>query len=75
MRDQLIKRMRELQREHGVWFEDVSDVFAEEPEQVYLDYTHLSNLGAEIVARRLAALVESEVFRLTTTASRDAPPQ
>lgn len=62
MRDRLIARMRELQAQHGIWFTDVTDAFRDERQQAYIDYTHLSSLGAATMAKRLASVVEPEVF-------------
>jgi len=62
MRDRLIGRMRDLKAHNGIWFEDVTDAFSTEHGQAYIDYTHLSSLGAATMARRLASLVEPEVF-------------
>jgi lysophospholipase L1-like esterase len=61
VRDQLIGRLKEIAHRNEIWFEDVSDVFKDEPAQVYLDYTHLTSRGAQVMARRLADLVESVV--------------
>jgi lysophospholipase L1-like esterase len=63
MRDRLIARMRELQTQHSIWFEDVSDAFRSEHEQAYIDYTHLSRFGAAAMARRLASVVEPVLSR------------
>lgn len=63
MRNRLIARMRELQAQHGIWFEDVSDAFRNEHQQAYIDYTHLSRFGAAAMARRLASVLEPRVLR------------
>jgi lysophospholipase L1-like esterase len=71
VRARLIARMCRLAQD-GVWFVDVSDAFENETAQAYLDYTHLTSAGATVVAERLAAIVEPEVFaacRATTCAS------
>jgi len=62
MRDRLIAEMRTLQEQHGIWFSDVTDAFKDDRGQAYIDYTHLSGHGAEVMAGRLANLVEAEVF-------------
>jgi hypothetical protein len=62
VRDQLIARLHQTREQHGVWFEDLTDAFRNEPGQAYVDYTHLSSLGARVMAERLATLVEPEVF-------------
>lgn len=59
-RDRLIDRMKQVSDHHGVWFHDISHVFKDEKAQVYLDYTHLTSRGAEIVAERLADLIEAK---------------
>lgn len=56
VRDRLVDRMKETAAGHGVWFSDISDVFKDEKAQVYLDDTHLTSRGAEIVAERPADL-------------------
>lgn len=71
-RDRLIARLQETTRQYGVWFEDVSGVFKDEPQQVYLDYTHLTSRGAQVMAGRLADLVEGVLFRAAPGASRIA---
>jgi lysophospholipase L1-like esterase len=68
VRDRLIARMQDVALRHGLWFADVSDVFADEPAHAYLDYAHLTNRGAEVVATRLAGLVEPTI--LSRAASR-----
>lgn len=50
--------MREASKSHNLWFEDISDVFRSERDQVYLDYTHLTSKGALLVAERLGRVVE-----------------
>jgi lysophospholipase L1-like esterase len=62
MRDRLIEQMRAVRDQHGIWFEDVTDTFKNEPRQAYIDYTHLSGMGATTMAKRLATIVEPEVF-------------
>jgi lysophospholipase L1-like esterase len=62
MRDRLIAEMRTLQEQRGIWFSDVTDAFKNDRGQAYIDYTHLSGHGAEVMAGRLASLVEAEVF-------------
>ncbi len=61
-RDRLIEAMRELAVNRAVWFEDVSGIFRAETEQVYLDYTHLTSLGALRLATRLADVIQAEVL-------------
>ena len=63
MRERLIAGMGEVARRYGIWFEDVCDVFKDETGQVYLDYTHLTNRGARVMAERLADVIEGEVFK------------
>jgi lysophospholipase L1-like esterase len=72
-RDRLLARMQEVARSYGVWFEDVSDVFKAEPAQVYIDYAHLSNRGAEVMAQRLADLTESLVLQINRRVQTDLP--
>jgi len=62
-RDRLIAMMQEVKHRYGIWFEDVSDVFAAEAAQVYIDYAHFSSRGAEVMAQHLADLTERVVFR------------
>jgi len=62
MRDRLLAEMRSLQTDHNIWFGDVTDAFKDDHGQAYIDYTHLSGHGAEVMAGRLASLVEGEVF-------------
>ena len=62
IRDRLVARMHAAAEQHGVWFEDVSDVFRGTAEQTYVDYTHLNDLGASLLANRLARVVSSYVF-------------
>lgn len=62
MRDRLIERMQQTQQRHGVWFEDLTAVYQHETQQVYIDYTHLTSRGAQVMAERLASLIEPEVF-------------
>lgn len=61
-RERLISVMRDAATSHNLWFEDISDVFRGEGDQVYLDYTHLTSKGARLVAERLGRVVESSVF-------------
>ncbi|WP_447987241.1 hypothetical protein [Nitrospira sp. Nam74] len=58
-RDRLIDRLKQATSRHGIWFSDISDVFKEEKDQAYLDYTHLTSRGAHIVATRLADVIEA----------------
>jgi hypothetical protein len=62
-RDRLIGAMRNLAHDRGVWFEDVSDLFSADTEQVYLDYTHLTSTGALRFATRLADVIQNEAFQ------------
>lgn len=71
VRDRLIARMKKAANRYGFWFEDTSDAFKAEPQQAYLDYTHLTSRGAQVMAERLANLVEGAVF--SGAALRSAP--
>lgn len=62
MRDRLVAKMQELREQHGIWFEDITDAFKNERQQAYIDYTHLSGLGAATMAKRLASVVGPAVF-------------
>jgi hypothetical protein len=62
VRDRLIARMHEAADRYGIWFEDVSDVFRGTADQTYIDYTHLNDLGASLMAKRLGKVVEGHVF-------------
>jgi hypothetical protein len=62
IRDRLVARMSSLGAENRIWFLDISDAFRNEKEQTYLDYTHLTSRGANVVAQRLAAAVEPEML-------------
>jgi lysophospholipase L1-like esterase len=62
VRDRLIARMHETADRYGIWFEDVSDVFRGTVDQTYVDYTHLNDLGASLMAKRLGKVVEGHVF-------------
>jgi hypothetical protein len=62
VRDRLISRMHAAAEQHGIWFEDVSDVFRGTAEQTYVDYTHLNDRGASLLANRLAGVVSGYVF-------------
>jgi hypothetical protein len=62
VRDRLIARMDRLAAHDGIWFIDVSDAFRNESAQTYLDYTHLTDRGADVMSERLASIVEREVF-------------
>lgn len=62
-RERLISVMREASKSHNLWFEDISDVFQGERDQVYLDYTHLTSKGAQLVAERLGRVVEGSIFK------------
>jgi hypothetical protein len=72
-RDRLIGAMRDLAHNRGVWFEDVSDLFSAEPEQVYLDYTHLTSIGALRLATRLADVIHTEVFQCDSRTNATVP--
>jgi hypothetical protein len=52
-REELISVMRVSSIFHNLWFEDSSDVFRNQRDQVYLDYTHLTSKGALLVTERL----------------------
>lgn len=72
VRDRLIARMHEAADRYGIWFEDVSDVFRGTVDQTYVDYTHLSDLGASLMAKRLGKVVEGHVFN--PVGFRQRPP-
>jgi len=61
-RSRLVARMKEVSQQNNIWFLDISDAFSGENGQVYLDYTHLTDRGNELVAGRLAKSIDSEVF-------------
>jgi hypothetical protein len=61
-RSRLVARMKEVSQQNNIWFMDISDVFSGENGQVYLDYTHLTDRGNELVAERLAKSIDNEVF-------------
>ncbi|MBO0859526.1 MAG: SGNH/GDSL hydrolase family protein [Chloracidobacterium sp.] len=61
-RSRLVARMKEVSQQNNIWFLDISDTFSGEKGQVYLDYTHLTDLGNKLVAERLAKSIDSEVF-------------
>jgi len=62
-RTRLISAMRDASKSHNLWFEDISDVFRSERDQVYLDYTHLTSKGGLLVAERLGRVVEGSIFK------------
>src|SRR2546426_637152 len=62
VRDRLIARMHEAADQHGIWFEDVSDIYRETTGQTSLNYTHLTDLGASVMATRSADVVQGHVF-------------
>lgn len=62
-RERLISVMREASKTHNLWFEDISDVFQGERDQAYLDYTHLTSKGAQLVAERIGRVVEGSIFK------------
>lgn len=54
----LVERGRELRERHGVNFVDLTQMFADEPRTIYNDFCcHVNTLGAELMARRIAAAI------------------
>jgi hypothetical protein len=62
MRARLTYRLEAMSRAQGLWFEDITDVFAGVAETAYIDYTHLSDAGAREVAHRIGTLVGPAVL-------------
>jgi len=54
----MIEHGRELRRDHGVNFVDLTPIFADEERTVYNDFCcHVNQLGAETMARAIAAAI------------------